>query len=60
MIRLVLAIGLAVVVAIIIAVVLAVQAPSFEGRWGPFPKGQTRGPASRHRGRSRTRPPASL
>jgi hypothetical protein len=48
--------GLALAVAINI-IAIAIQAPSFEGRWGPFPKGQTRGPAaSRHRGRSRTRP----
>ena len=37
MIRLVLAIGLAVAVAINITAI-AIQAPSFEHRWGPFPK----------------------
>jgi hypothetical protein len=37
MIRLVLAIGLAVAVAINI-IAIAIQAPSFEGRWGPLLK----------------------
>jgi hypothetical protein len=35
--RLVLAIGLAAAVAINVTAI-AIQAPSFEGRWGPFPK----------------------